>query len=85
MRQNGSWAVAEAKARLNEVIDRARSEGPQILTRRGRKTAVVVSLEEWERKTQRLGSLADFFAASPLVGSGITIERTKDGPRELGL
>ena len=85
MSEHGSWAVAEAKARLSEVIERARSEGPQVLTRRGRKTAVVVSLEEWERRTRRSGSLADFFAASPLGGSGVTIERTEDGPRELGL
>jgi predicted oxidoreductase len=31
-----------------------------------------VSADEWERRTRRAGSLADFFAASPLRGSGVT-------------
>jgi len=77
--------VAEAKARLSEVIDRALSEGPQIITRRGHAAVVVVSADEWERKTRRKGSLAEFLARSPLRGSGITIERVQDGPRETGL
>jgi hypothetical protein len=36
---------------------------------------VVVAVEEWERKTKRRGNLAEFFAASPLRGSGIAIKR----------
>jgi prevent-host-death family protein len=80
-----AWSVADAKARLSEVIDRALSDGPQIITRKGRKTAVVVSAEEWERKTKRSGNLAEFFAGSPLRDSGIAIERAKDGPREIDL
>jgi hypothetical protein len=33
----------------------------------------------------RKGTLADFFAASPLVGSGIKIERPKSGDRPIDL
>jgi len=80
-----TWSVADAKARLSEVIERARSDGPQTITRKGRKAAVVVSAEEWERKTRRSGSLAEFFAGSPLRDSGVVIERANDGPRELDL
>lgn len=85
MANQGIWAVAEAKARFSEVIDRALSEGPQTITRKGREAVVVVSAAEWKRKTKRKGNLAEFFAASPLRGSGIKIQRTKDGPREIGL
>lgn len=60
-----TWTVAEAKAKFSEVIDRARAEGPQIITRNGRPAVVVVASEEWERKTKRVGNLAEFFAASP--------------------
>jgi prevent-host-death family protein len=76
-----AWTVAAAKARLSEVIERARSQGPQTITRNGRKTAVVVAVEEWERKTRRTGNLAEFFAASPLRGSGLEIRRRRDRPR----
>jgi prevent-host-death family protein len=79
------WSVADAKARLSEVIDRARSDGPQTITRKGRPAVVVVSSDEWERKTKRVGSLVEFFASSPLRGSGLEVERMKDGPREIEL
>jgi hypothetical protein len=52
--------------------------------RKGR-TAVVVSAEEWERKTKRTGNLAEFFAASPLRGSKLNVERAKGGPRNVDL
>jgi len=80
-----TWAVAEAKARFREVIDRALADGPQTITRKGKEAVVVVSAQEWQRKDRRKGNLAEFLAASPLRGSGLKIKRTKDGPRELGL
>jgi prevent-host-death family protein len=80
-----TWTVAQAKAKLSEVIDRARSGQPQTITRNGRTAVVVVNAEEWERKTKRVGSLADFFAASPLRNSGLELERSKDGLRDVDL
>ena len=79
------WSVSEAKAKFSEVIERARSQGPQIITRKGRMTAVVVSVDEWQRKTKREGTLADFLAASPFKGSGIRIRRLKGRPRRVDL
>lgn len=80
-----TWTVAEAKAKFCEVIDRAQSKGPQVVTRSGRKSVVVVSVDEWERKTKRAGNLAEFFASSPLRGSGVRVKRSKDGPRKVDL
>lgn len=80
-----TWTVAEAKARFSEVLERAQSDGPQVITRHGRKTAVVVASEQWERKTKRVGTLADFFANSPLRGSGLKIERIKGRLRPVDL
>jgi prevent-host-death family protein len=77
------WTIAEAQAKFGEVIDRARSHGPQTIVCDGRKAAVVVSAEGQKRKTKRIGNLADFFAASPLRGSGVKIERLKDRSREV--
>jgi prevent-host-death family protein len=70
-----TWTVAQAKAKLSEVIERAETTGPQTITRNGRMTAVVVAAEEWERKTRRQGNLAEFFAASPLRGSRLKLRR----------
>ncbi|MPY88223.1 MAG: type II toxin-antitoxin system prevent-host-death family antitoxin [Luteitalea sp.] len=79
------WTVAEAKAKLSEVVDRAESDGPQTITRRGRTAVVVVCAEEWERKTKRTGNLAEFFAASPLRGSKLKVRRVKGGLRKVDL
>ncbi len=72
------WTVAEAKAKFSEVLDRAVSDGPQTITRNGKTTAVIVSAEEWARRAKREGTLADFFANSPLRDSGLEIERLKE-------
>jgi len=80
-----AWTVAQAKAKFSEVIDKARSLGPQTITRNGRKAAVVVAADEWERKTRRKGNLAEFFASSPLRRSGLKIERLRGGVRKAGL
>lgn len=79
------WTVAEAKAKLSEVIEHAQQHGPQTITRNGRRAVVVVDAEEWERKTRRVGNLAEFFASSPLQNSGLKIRRSKDRLRPLNL
>jgi prevent-host-death family protein len=80
-----SWTVAEAKAKLSEVIEKAQTSGPQRITRHGKDAVVVVSTEEWKRKTKRKGSLAEFLLASPLRGSGLEVERLEDRPRKIDL
>lgn len=77
-----SWTDAGAKAKLSEVMERAQS-APQTITRNGRPSVVVVSTEEWQKKTARKGSLAEFLLASPLRGADLNIERQGDDPREL--
>jgi prevent-host-death family protein len=84
MPHDPTWSVAEAKARFSEVLDQAR-DGPQTITRNGKRAAVVVSAEEWERRTSRAGTLVDFLAASPLRGSGLRVDRAKDRPRDIDL
>jgi hypothetical protein len=44
---------------------------------------ILSSVEEWERKTARSGSLAEFLLASPLRGAGLDLERSKDDAREI--
>jgi len=80
-----TWTVAEAKAKLSEVLERAQSDGPQTITRHGRRAVVVVAADEWERKTKRRGNLAEFFAASPLRGSGLKVERIRGRLRKVDL
>lgn len=70
-----TWTVAEAKAKFSELLERAKSEGPQKITKHGHTTAVVVAAETWEHKSQRKGNLAEFLMSSPLRGSGLKIKK----------
>ena len=81
---DGTWTLASAKARFSEVVDRAQA-GPQTITRNGKPSAVIVSAEEWARKTVRKGTLAEFLMASPLRDVDLDLERGRDQPRNLDL
>lgn len=82
-----SWTVAQAKARFSEVINKARHEGPQSITRNGKRAVVIVDAALWEQsqKRERQGSFADFLMASPLRGSGLDVPRLPGGIREADL
>ena len=43
------WPVQDAKARFSELLNACVSEGPQVVTRRGTETAVLVPIDEWRR------------------------------------
>lgn len=80
-----TWTVANAKARFSELIDKAKSEGPQTVTRNGKPAAVLVSVEEWEKKTAPKGTLLEFLQNSPLRGADLNLSRLTDQPRDIDL
>jgi prevent-host-death family protein len=43
------WPVQQAKARFSELLDTCQREGPQLVSRRGTETAVLVPIEQWRR------------------------------------
>ena len=46
------WRVQAAKARFSELLERSLAEGPQIVTRRGVETAVLLPIDLWRRFEQ---------------------------------
>jgi prevent-host-death family protein len=81
----GTWKIKDARANFSELVDRALSDGPQVVTRNGKKAVVVISAAEWERRNRRRGDLVEFFASSPLREEGLKIERLTDYPRDIEL
>ena len=78
---SSSWQLQEAKNKLSEVVDHALKEGPQEITRRGKKTAVILSAKDYMRLKRKKGNLSTFFRGSPL--KGFSLDRAKDYPREV--
>jgi prevent-host-death family protein len=79
------WQLQEAKNKLSEVIERALREGPQVISRRGKETAVVLSVEEYSRRRGPKSSLSEFFLTSPLRGTKLHLERDNDAGRGVDL
>lgn len=44
-----TWPVQDAKARFSELLETCLREGPQMVSRRGADSAVLVSIDEWRR------------------------------------
>lgn len=44
-----TWQVQDAKARFSAFLEATLNEGPQVVTRRGIETAVLVPIEQWRR------------------------------------
>lgn len=71
-----AWALADAKNRFSELVERALAEGPQEITRHGRPVVVVVPIEQWE---QRRASFKEALRALHL--GELDLERSRDGGR----
>jgi antitoxin Phd len=83
-----TWQLQRAKAQFSELFRRARSEGPQWVTRQGKDAVVVLPAEEFERlqaRSEQPSSLVQFFAESPLAKAGIDLERKREYPRTVDL
>ena len=77
---DGVWQIQDAKNKLSEVIARALRQGPQLITRHGEKTVVVMAYTEFEKLRKSQGKLSEFFRASPLAG--VDLSRDKSLPRD---
>ena len=82
------WQVQSAKARFSEVFRKARTEGPQRITRQGKEGVVMVAEEHYEclvGKSHQPKSLVQFFRQSPLVGVDLDLKRDRDPGRDIDL
>jgi prevent-host-death family protein len=82
------WQIQTAKARFSEVFRRARTEGPQRITRQGKDGVVMLAEEQYERlvgKSHQPKNLVQFFRQSPLVGVELDLKRDRDAGRDIDL
>ncbi len=75
------WQLQEAKNKFSEVVEAALNDGPQVITKRGADTAVVLSYAEYRRLFLSQKKLSDFFKESPLSGVKLDLARDKSPVR----
>lgn len=75
-----TWQLQDAKNKFSALVERATKEGPQFVTRRGVKTVVVMSVEEYER----LRPERDFKAFLESFPAGdFSVERSDEPARKI--
>ncbi len=79
-----TWQVQEAKTRLSEVIERARKEGPQTITRHGAERAVVLSIEDYRALAAHKPDFKAHLLGGPKVDD-FAVERARDTGRTVEL
>jgi antitoxin Phd len=70
-----TWQLQEAKNRFSEVVDEAIKRGPQVITRRGIETAVLLSVADYRKMVLGAPSITEFLRNSPLVGEDLDLSR----------
>jgi len=78
------WQIQHAKARLSEVIERARNEGPQTITRYGAERAVVLSVENYRSLIAQKPDFKEYLLGGPKVDD-FSVERDRDTGRAVDL
>jgi len=78
-----SWQLQDAKARFSEFLNAALEKGPQIVTRRGVETAVLVPINDWRRLQQaaRPGLKELLLETTPTIDN-LALERGRSRRRE---
>ncbi len=76
------WQLQEAKNKFSEVIDEALTEGPQVITKRGVETAIVLSYADYRKLLLNQQKLSDFFRESPLADVELDLTRDRSPQRE---
>lgn len=77
------WNLQDAKARLSELVDRARLGEAQVILRRGEPAAVVIAYKDYKQRAAPARSVLSFFQDSPLGDLDFEMPRRVEPMREL--
>jgi prevent-host-death family protein len=78
------WQLQAAKQHFSELVERARRDGPQVVTKHGKEAVVVVSVEEFRRLRGSEPRLIDFIRAAPDFDA-LDLDRAPDRGRPVEL
>jgi antitoxin Phd len=78
------WQVQDAKTRFSELMERARTEGPQTITRHGAERAVVLSIEDYRELASHKPDFKAYLLGGPKVDD-FRVQRSRDTARSFKL
>ena len=80
-----TWQLQEAKNKFSKLVEKAQHEGPQFVTKHGKESVVILSVEEYKKIVKPKSNLVKFIQTSPLSKTLINIERDKSLGRDIEL
>jgi len=80
-----TWQLQEAKNKFSKLVEKAQHEGPQFVTKHGKESVVVLSVDEYKKIVKPKSNLVQFIQTSPLSKTPIDIERDKNLGRDVEL
>jgi len=83
MSDSSTWQLQDAKARFSELVQKTLDEDPQVITRRGKRSVVMVADEEFARLKRKGIDFVTFLRSAPRVD--LAIDRSKEGGRSVEL
>lgn len=78
-----SWQLQEAKNKFSNLVERAQKEGPQIVTKHGKETVIILSVEDYKKITKPKLNLFEFIQNSPFAGIELDVFRDKSFARNV--
>ncbi len=76
-----TWPLQDAKSRLSDLVEQACGAGPQVISKRGHETVVVLSMADYQKLIRQKVGLVELLSQAPKAD--LVIERDKSLPREL--
>jgi len=78
------WQLQTAKQRFSELVERARNEGPQVVTKHGIEAVVVLAVEDYRRIAREDRDLIGFIRSAPDFVL-LELDRAPDQGRDVAL
>lgn len=78
------WQLHAAKQHFSELVERARRDGPQVVTKHGKEAVVVLAAEDYRRLRPGGPSLVEFIRSAPDFDV-LGLDRAEDRGREVQL
>ncbi len=79
------WQLQVAKNKFSNLVDKAHHDGPQFVTKHGKESVVILSIEEYQKLSKPKSDLLSFFKNSPLSGINLDLARDKSPSRDIEL
>ncbi len=79
------WQLQEAKNKFSNLVDKAHHDGPQVVTKHGKESVVIIAIEDYQKLNKPKSDLVSFFKKSPLSDINLDLTRDKSSSRDIEL